>query len=104
MYLILPTDYYVCLPPHLKELYFNRCMVWQFEQKMYMRWRGKQVFRSIAPDLFPHSVVSQDYSSIFTYDYEKIKTHCMIYKEELIQEQFHSKNIHKFPGWKIDGF
>lgn len=42
--------------------------------------------------------------SIFTYDYDAIQTRCMIYKEELIKNRFHPRNITKFQDWKIDGF
>ena len=42
--------------------------------------------------------------SLFTYDYDKIRAHCLIFKEDIIKNRFHPKNIHKFRDWGIDGF
>ena len=42
--------------------------------------------------------------AIFTYDYDKIRAHCLIFKEDIIKNRFHPRNIPKFRDWGIDGF
>lgn len=42
--------------------------------------------------------------NVFTYDYDAMRKHCLIFKEELIKNRFHPRNICKFYDWKIDGF
>jgi hypothetical protein len=42
--------------------------------------------------------------AIFTYDYDKIKEHCLIFKEDIMKNRFHPRNIPKFRDWGIDGF
>ena len=42
--------------------------------------------------------------NICTYDYDKMNEQCLIYKEELIKNRFHPRNLNKFRDWKIDGF
>ena len=40
--------------------------------------------------------------SIFTYDYEKIRKRCLLYKDELIDAFYAPKNMHNFemnPGF-----
>ena len=41
---------------------------------------------------------------IFTYDYDKIRAHCLIFKEDIMKNRFHPRNIPKFRDWGIDGF
>ena len=42
--------------------------------------------------------------AICTYDYDKIRAHCLIFKEDIIKNRFHPRNIPKFRDWGIDGF
>ena len=44
--------------------------------------------------------------SIFQYDYEVIRERCGVFKEDLIKDRFHPRNLiaGKFKDWKIDGF
>ena len=42
--------------------------------------------------------------AIFTYDYDKIRAHCLIFKEDIMKNRFHPRNIPKFRDWGIDGF
>ncbi len=42
--------------------------------------------------------------NIFKYDYNKMKLNCMLFKEELIKNRFHPRNLSKFKDWKINGF
>jgi ribosomal protein L24E len=52
-----------------------------------------------------HLFVNLSYNpAIFTYDYEKIKARCFIYKEDIMKNRFHPRNIPKFRAWGIDGF
>ena len=39
--------------------------------------------------------------SIFEYDYKSMTERCNSYKEELIANRFHPKNLHKFKDWGI---
>jgi len=41
---------------------------------------------------------------IFKYDYNKMKDNCMLFKEDLIKNRFHPRNISKFKHWKINMF
>ncbi len=41
---------------------------------------------------------------IFKYDYKQMKISCMLFKEDLIKNRFHPRNIPKFKDWRIDGF
>jgi hypothetical protein len=42
--------------------------------------------------------------SIFTYDYDKMRARCLIFKEDIIKNRFHPKNIHKFTSWGYEDF
>ena len=37
--------------------------------------------------------------NIFTYDYEKMRKNCLLFKEDLMKERFHPRNIPKFGHW-----
>ena len=41
---------------------------------------------------------------IFTYDYKKMKQNCMLFKEDLMKNRFHLRNILKFKYWGVNGF
>jgi len=41
---------------------------------------------------------------IFKYDYIQMKHNCMVFKEELIQNRYHPRNISKFKDWKVNAF
>jgi len=41
---------------------------------------------------------------IFKYDYNKMKLNCMLFKEKLIKNRYHPRNLSKFKDWKINGF
>jgi len=41
---------------------------------------------------------------IFKYDYNKMKDNCMLFKEDLIKNRFHPRNIPKFKNWGVNGF
>jgi len=43
-------------------------------------------------------------SHIFKYDYKQMKINCMLFKEELMKNRFHPRNISKFKDWRINGF
>jgi len=36
---------------------------------------------------------------IFKYDYIQMKENCMLFKEDLIKNRFHPRNISKFKDW-----
>ena len=38
------------------------------------------------------------------YDYKKMRKKCLRFKEELMKERFHPRNLAKFSDWGIDGF
>ena len=60
------------------------------------------------PDIiYPYCVhcrlhMDECYSS--SYEYDKIRQESLGVKEEIMQNRFHPRNIHKFNGWGIDGF
>jgi len=41
---------------------------------------------------------------IFNYDYKQMKQNCMLFKEDLMKNRFHPRNISKFRHWKVNGF
>ena len=41
---------------------------------------------------------------IFKYDYEQMKYNCMLFKEDLMKNRFHPRNLSKFRSWGTDGF
>ena len=43
-------------------------------------------------------------SHIFKYDYKQMKQNCMLFKEDLMKNRFHPRNIPKFKDWMINGF
>ena len=45
-------------------------------------------------------------TAIFQYDYEAMEKKCMLFKEDLIKDRFHPRNLiaGKFKDWGIDGF
>ncbi len=43
-------------------------------------------------------------SHIFKYDYKTMQQNCMLFKEELMKNMFHPRNIPKFKDWGVDGF
>ena len=42
--------------------------------------------------------------NIFTYDYEAMRVKCLVFKEDLIKNRFHPRNLNKFKDWKIEEF
>ena len=40
--------------------------------------------------------------SIFTYDYSSMEKRCNIYREQLIANCFHPRNLDKFGSWGFD--
>jgi hypothetical protein len=42
--------------------------------------------------------------AIFTYDYAAMKENCLLFKEDLMKERFHPRNLPKFKSWGIDGY
>ena len=45
-------------------------------------------------------------TAIFQYDYEAMRERCGAFKEDLIKDRFHPRNLiaGKFKDWGIDGF
>ena len=41
---------------------------------------------------------------IFTYDYQNMKLNFLIFKENLMKNRFHPRNISKFKDWGFNGF
>jgi len=43
---------------------------------------------------------------IFQYDYDAMEKKCGVFKEDLIKDRFHPRNLiaGKFKDWGIDGF
>ena len=41
--------------------------------------------------------------SIFTYDYEKMRENMLLFKEDLMKERFHPRNLRKFSSWGHEG-
>ena len=41
--------------------------------------------------------------SIFTYDYEKMRENCLLFKEDLMKERFNPRNLRKFSSWGHNG-
>jgi len=41
---------------------------------------------------------------MFKYDYQNMKQNCMLFKEDLMKNRFHPRNIPKFKDWKVNGF
>jgi hypothetical protein len=40
---------------------------------------------------------------IFTYDYDKMRENCLLFKEDLMKERFHPRNLRKFGLWGHEG-
>ena len=41
--------------------------------------------------------------SIITYDYEKMRNNMLLFKEDLMKERFHPRNLRKFGLWGHSG-
>ena len=41
--------------------------------------------------------------NIFTYDYEKMRENMLLFKEDLMKERFHPRNLRKFGLWGHSG-
>ena len=41
--------------------------------------------------------------NIFTYDYDKMRENCLLFKEDLMKERFHPRNLYKFSSWGHNG-
>ena len=41
--------------------------------------------------------------NIFTYDYEKMRENMLLFKEDLMKERFHPRNLRKFSSWGHSG-
>ena len=57
------------------------------------------------PDKISWRVLSRN-NAIFQYDYEALRERCGVFKEDLIKDRFHPRNLiaGKFKDWGIDGF
>ena len=42
-------------------------------------------------------------SNIFAYDYDKMRENCLLFKEDLMKERFHPRNLRKFSSWGHNG-
>ena len=40
---------------------------------------------------------------IFTYNYDKMRTNMLLFKEDLMKERFHPRNLRKFSSWGHEG-
>jgi len=54
------------------------------------------------PDKIDWGWLSQQ-KNIFTYDYEKMRENCLLFKEDLMKERFHPRNLRKFSSWGHSG-
>jgi len=54
------------------------------------------------PDKIDWSMLSKN-PSIFTYDYDKMYTNMLLFKEDLMKERFHPRNLRKFSSWGHNG-
>ena len=50
------------------------------------------------PDKINWSQLSKN-PNIFTYDYDKMRENCLLFKEDLMKERFHPRNLYKFSSW-----
>ena len=41
--------------------------------------------------------------NIFTYNYDKMRENCLLFKEDLMKERFHPRNLYKFSSWGHNG-
>ena len=41
--------------------------------------------------------------NIFTYDYDIMRENCLLFKEDLMKERFHPRNLYKFSSWGHNG-
>ena len=41
--------------------------------------------------------------NIFTYDYDKMRENCLLFKEDLMKNRFHPRNLYKFSSWGHNG-
>jgi hypothetical protein len=41
--------------------------------------------------------------NIFIYDYDKMRDNCLLFKEDLMKERFHPRNLRKFSSWGHSG-
>ena len=41
--------------------------------------------------------------NIFTYDYDKMRENMLLFKEDLMKERFHPRNLRKFSSWGHSG-
>ena len=54
------------------------------------------------PDKIYWKYLSQN-PNIFTYDYEKMRENMLLFKEDLMKERFHPRNLRKFGLWGHSG-
>ena len=54
------------------------------------------------PNKIDWSIVSSN-PNIFTYDYDKMRENCLLFKEDLKKERFHPRNLYKFGSWGHNG-
>jgi hypothetical protein len=41
--------------------------------------------------------------NIFAYDYDKMRENMLLFKEDLMKERFHPRNLRKFSSWGHSG-
>jgi len=80
-------------------------------QNLINNWLGLSFHRSEHPiQLFkknPDKIYWYNLSQnphLFTYDYIQMKQNCLIFKDDLMKNRFHPRNISKFKDWRINGF
>jgi hypothetical protein len=54
------------------------------------------------PDKINWMGLSQN-PNIFTYDYDKMRENMLLFKEDLMKERFHPRNLRKFGLWGHSG-
>jgi len=55
------------------------------------------------PDKITSDILFQS-PHIFTYDYKQMKYNCLLFKDDLMKNRFHPRNISKFKDWGVNGF
>ena len=41
--------------------------------------------------------------NIFTYNYDIMRENCLLFKEDLMKNRFHPRNLYKFSSWGFNG-
>jgi hypothetical protein len=98
----LNTSFYIYTPKEINYLRENPDEI-DWRRMSYNKSEGVLVLLKDRPDKINWYGLSRN-PHIFVYDYKKMRENMSLFREDLMKNRFHPRNIPKFRDWGVPGF